>query len=285
MSQSSFYKYTFSALFTTLLFGCSSTPDEPRRAGEYSMLDTTQTFIDYNDTRRNGAVVDKGAFYPKDTYSFSYRYCSTGQDSAKKDVAEYQALAKRVCDANHGTLIHQQTATWCVANPNTINEMPLFSARISSTDLWADLCLDGPFVTLRLTENPYMLDAEWQEAAQILGYQPYTAYRQLIPSTTVEAPIQSAAQPAAAPKPWSNESQYIYSNIGTTVCYYDQSKTSPIGYTYRGQVYSVKEGLVKVLTREKIKGDVRTAPVWEHISWHDKAFITAPASAWFVCES
>ncbi|MGF1686589.1 hypothetical protein L4C36_07815 [Photobacterium japonica] len=285
MSQSLIVKYTLSALFTPLLFGCSSTPDEPRRAGDYSMLDSTQSFIDLNDTRRNGAIVDKGTFYPKDTYAFAYRYCSTGEDNAQRDIAEYHTLAKRVCDANNGSLIHQKTATWCVANPNTVNEMPLFSARISSTDLWADLCLDGPFVTLRLNENAYTLDSEWREAAQILGYQPYTAHRQLVPNTTVDTPLHNTPQPAAAPKPWSNESQYIYSNIGTTVCYYDQSKTNALGYTYRGQVFSVKEGLVKVLTREKIKGDIRTAPVWEQINWHDKAFITAPASAWFVCES
>lgn len=267
----------------TTLAGCSTMSDTARKTGEYSIYDSTQSFIALTDTRRNGAVVDKGLFYPKNTYSFSYRYCSSGEASAAKDIAEYQTLAKRVCDVNNGQLIHQDTGTWCVASPNTHDERPIFYARISSTELWADLCLDGPFVTLKLIENTTAPTQEWYESAQVLGYEPYSAVRLLVPRTEVATPLQQTPRVMNASHASGEESQYISSNVGTTVCLYSQQPSELSGFTYRGQVYSVKDGMIKVLVQQKLKGDIRSAPAMENVPWYDKAYITASANSWFVC--
>ncbi|MGF1724763.1 hypothetical protein [Photobacterium nomapromontoriensis] len=238
-----------------------------------------------NDIRRNGAVVDKGIFYPKNTYSFTYRYCANSEQDAARDIADYQILAQRVCDANAGQLTLQDSGTWCVTGANTLEETPIFSARISSTELWADLCLDGPFVTLRVIENTTAPTGEWFEAAEILGYDPYSPQRQVVLASVINSPLYQPSSNINTNSKWSEESQYIYSNIGTTVCLYDQTDKTTIGYTYRGQVYSVNNGMVKVLAREKIKGDIRVAPAWEPVKWHKEAYITAAANSWFVCSS
>ncbi|WEM44509.1 hypothetical protein PTW35_24890 (plasmid) [Photobacterium sp. DA100] len=271
----------FSVFISLLLSGCSSGPDGVRRSGEYSFYDSTQSFIALTDTRRSGAVVDKGVFYPKNTFAYTYRYCSDNPRQAAKDIAEYQALAKRVCDTNSGQLISQASGTWCVLAANTPNEQPLFSAKITSTALWADLCLDGPFVTLRLNENTQASQSQWYESAQVLGYEPYSPLRELAPGTAITQAINQPASPATAP--WGDESQYIYSHIGTTVCLYDHPHQTNLGHTYRGQVFSVNDGLVKVSVKEKFKGDIRTAPMREKVNWHRTSYITAPANSWFVC--
>ncbi|PSW22146.1 hypothetical protein C9I98_02450 [Photobacterium sanctipauli] len=268
---------------TFIISGCSSTPETIRKTGEYSFYDSTLSFISLNDTRSNGAVVDKGVFYPKSAYSFTYRYCSTSEQNAQNDIAEYQDLAKRVCDANAGQLIHQPSGTWCVSNANTFDERPIFSARISSTALWADLCLDGPFVTLKVTENTTAPQDEWYQSAQILGYQPYHPQRQLVSPAVVSSTLYQAPTTSGSSNTWSDESQFIYSNVGATVCIYDHPQGAPSGYTYRGQVHSVNSGMVKVLATEKLQGDIRTAPAFKRLEWHREAYITASASSWFVC--
>ncbi|WP_053111879.1 hypothetical protein [Photobacterium swingsii] len=166
------FQHTYTWLFATLLLtltACSSTPLFVSKSPDMQFLLSTRAFIDMNDTRRNGAVVDKGLFYPKDTYSFAYRYCATSPETAINDIAEYQQLAKRTCDANQGKLVHQSTGTWCVSNANTPEESPIFYARISSTELWADLCLDGPFITMRVIENTDAAADEWRASAKILA--------------------------------------------------------------------------------------------------------------------
>lgn len=273
--------FPFSLIIPLLVSGCSSDPDTVRRTGEYSFYDSTQSFIALTDARRNGAVVDKGVFYPKNTFAYTYRYCSDNPQQAANDIAEYQALAKRVCDTNGGQLINQASGAWCVVAANTPNEQPLFSAKITSTALWADLCLDGPFVTLRLNENTQVNQSQWYESAQILGYEPYSPLRTMAPATATMHAINQPSAPTTAP--WSDESRYIYSSVGATVCLYDHPHQTNMGHTYRGQVFSVNDGLVKVSVKDKFKGDIRTAPALEREKWHQSSYITAPANSWFVC--
>ncbi|MGF1682762.1 hypothetical protein [Photobacterium minamisatsumaniensis] len=273
-----------STCLSMILIGCSSTPDSTvRKTGEYSFYDSTQSFISLNEIRSSGAVVDKGLFYPKNAYSFTYRYCSTSEQNAAEDIAEYLALAKRVCEANTGQLIYQPSGAWCVTAANTFDERPLFSARISSTALWADLCLDGPFVTLKMVENTTASITEWYQSSQVLGYQPYTPHRVLTVPAAAMSPLYASPVSTNTVNTWSDESEFIYSNIGATVCIYDHPNNSPHGYTYRGQVYSVNNGTVKVLATEKWQGDIRTAPAWERLEWYNEAYITASANSWFVC--
>ncbi|PSW06801.1 hypothetical protein [Photobacterium lipolyticum] len=276
------FRYSSMVFSILLLAGCSSTPDNAKTT-EYRFLDSTRSFITLNDSRRNGAVVDKGYFYPKSAFSFSYRYCAKSPSHANQDIVEYQALAKRVCDANNGQLIHQESGTWCVSNANTVAEYPLFSARISSTELWADLCLDGPFVTLKVIENTNAPLGKWYDAAQVLGYQPYTRYRKLILVDTNQGALYLVTKEPASAELWNDESRYIYTNIGQIVCLYNQPEGSGLGYTYRGTVQSVSNGRVKVLATTKLKGDIRTAPALERLEWHREAYINAAANAWFVC--
>ncbi|GAB3517456.1 hypothetical protein [Photobacterium alginatilyticum] len=268
----------------TALFvvGCSSTSESFFSSSEYRFHDSTQSFIALNDTRKNGAVVDKGLFYPKSAFSFTYRYCANSQQEANNDIQEFHQLSKRVCDANVGQLIHQDTGTWCVYNPNTVDERPIFYSKISSTALWADLCLDGPFVTLKVIENTEASPDVWYDAAKILGYQPYSSYRKLITPPEVGQIPQPIKEPVAT-ELWNEESEYIYTNIGSVVCLYNRPKDSTIGYTYLGTVHSVGNGLVKVAATAKLKGDIRTAPTLEQLEWHRMAYITAAANSWFVC--
>ncbi|KLV03708.1 hypothetical protein ABT56_18000 [Photobacterium aquae] len=269
-------------LLPLLVVGCGTTSHAPRTPSEYSFYDTTQSFVTFNETRRNGAVVDKGIFYPKSEFTFTYRYCSDNPQQAEHDVVEYQTLAKNVCNINQGQLIHQGTGTWCVSNANTYDEQPIFYARISSTDLWADLCLDGPFVTLKTIENTHHNGEEWFEAAQVLGYEPYGAERLLVPPA--EAGTLHQAPPAQpAPAVVSEESLYISANPGATVCIFDKPPGSPYGYTYRGQVQSSQNGIIRALVSQKYKGDLRTAPAQELVPWHEQAYITAASTSWFVC--
>ncbi|WP_299018434.1 hypothetical protein [uncultured Photobacterium sp.] len=265
------------------LSGCSSLSDSESNIHTYRFNDYAKSFITLNDTRINGAVVDKGLFYPKSAFSFTYRYCANSPQSAADDIEEFNLLAKRVCDANHGQLIHQQTGTWCVYNSNTIDEYPLFYAKISSTELWSDLCLDGPFVTLKVVENTEANHNQWFEAAKVLGYQPYSAKRQLvIPDSTLGHLYQAPQEPVAT-ELWNEESEYIYTRIGAIVCLYNRPADSPAGYTYRGTVHSVNGGMVKVAATTKLRGDIRTAPALEQLEWHRLAYITAAANSWFVC--
>ncbi|PSW23058.1 hypothetical protein C9I94_17945 [Photobacterium swingsii] len=280
------FQHTYTWLFATLLLtltACSSTPLFVSKSPDMQFLLSTRAFIDMNDTRRNGAVVDKGLFYPKDTYSFAYRYCATSPETAINDIAEYQQLAKRTCDANQGKLVHQSTGTWCVSNANTPEESPIFYARISSTELWADLCLDGPFITMRVIENTDAAADEWRASAKILGYQPYTATRQLISKNDTYGQLYQSPAAPLGDQTWDQESLYIYNSTGQTVCLYDQANDSPLGHTFLGTVESVDVGKVRVLVTAKMKGDIRTAPIMEKLEWHDSAYITAPAHSWFVC--
>ncbi|OAN13026.1 hypothetical protein A3K86_15275 [Photobacterium jeanii] len=275
-------RWLFIACLSFLVACSSKTP--LTKAPELYFKQSTLAFIDLNETRRNGAVVDKGLFYPKDTYSFTYRYCAVSPESALNDIAEYQQLAKRTCDANGGKLVHQQTGTWCVNNANTSDEFPIFYARISSTELWADLCLDGPFVTLRVVENTNAPADEWLASAKVLGYQPYTATRQLVSSNDSYGQLyQAPATPVEDIDMWDQESLYIYNSPGQTVCLYNQENTNQLGHTYQGVVENVNLGKVRVLVTRKLKGDIRTAPTLELQHWHDRAYITAPAQSWFVC--
>lgn len=274
---------SFTALLSVLLAGCSSTSTFFTGDSEYSFRDSAESFIQMNDTRSSGAEVDKGLFYPKSTFSYTYRYCANSPDMAQQDMAEFHQLAKRVCDANHGQIIHQDTGSWCVNYPDTANEQPVFYARISSTELWADLCLDGPFVTLKVIENTEARPDEWYQAAKVLGYQPYSQYRMLVPAPEAGQLHQPEKEPVAT-EFWNEESEYIYTNVGSVVCLYNRPAGENIGYTYQGTVHSVNNGLVKVATTTKLKGDIRTAPALEPMAWHHPmAYITAAANAWFVC--
>ncbi|UXI03716.1 hypothetical protein [Photobacterium sp. TY1-4] len=271
------------SLLPLLLTGCSTTTSFFSGGSEYSFRDSAESFIQMNDTRSNGAEVDKGLFYPKSAFSFTYRYCASSPTAAQQDMAEFNELAKRVCDVNKGQIIHQDTGSWCVNYPDTANEQPIFYARISSTELWADLCLDGPFVTLKVIENTEAAPNEWHQAAKVLGYQPYSQYRQLLPAPTTGQLLQPEKEPIAT-EFWNEESQYIYTNVGSVVCLYNRPEGENVGYTYRGTVHSVNNGLVKVAATTKLKGDIRTAPALEPMEWHHPmAYITAAANAWFVC--
>ncbi|MGF1758161.1 hypothetical protein L4D76_09480 [Photobacterium sagamiensis] len=276
------FRFSSMVFFILLIASCNSTPDNVKTT-EYRFFDSTRSFIKLNDTRRNGAVIDKGFFYPKSAFSFSYRYCAKSPSHAKQDIMEFQALAKRVCDANTGQLIHQESGTWCVSNANTVAEYPFFSARISSTELWADLCLDGPFVTLKVIENTNAPYGKWYDAAQVLGYQPYTQYRKLISVNTDQGELYLVTKEPVSADLWNEESRYIYTNIGQIVCLFNQPDGSGLGYTFRGTVESVSNGRVKVLATTKLKGDIRTAPALEQLEWHREAYINAVANAWFVC--
>jgi len=277
-----FQSSVLSLITALVLVGCSSTSESFFSSSEYRFHDSAQSFISLNETRSNGAVVDKGLFYPKSAFSFTYRYCANSPQGASNDIQEFHQLAKRVCDANVGQLIHQDTGTWCVYNPNTVDERPIFYTKISSTELWADLCLDGPFVTLKVVENTEASPEEWYEAAKILGYQPYSSHRKLITPSELGQLPQPQKEPIAT-EFWNEESQYIYTNIGSVVCLYNRPENSAIGYTYLGTVHSVDSGLVKVAATTKLRGDIRTAPVLEQLDWHKMAYITAAANSWFVC--
>ncbi|ELR66891.1 hypothetical protein C942_04590 [Photobacterium marinum] len=280
LNISSILSTTITAIVLT---GCSSFSDSDYNMHTYRFHDSAKGFISLNDTRINGAIVDKGLFYPKSAFSFTYRYCAKNTQSAAADIEEFDLLAKRVCDANHGQLIHQQTGTWCVDDANTVQEYPLFYAKISRTELWADLCLDGPFVTLKVIENTEASRDQWFEAAQILGYQPYSSNRRLVVPDSTHGHLYDAPKEPVATEFWNEESEYIYTQIGAVVCLYNRPEDTNIGYTYRGTVHSVGNGMVKVAATTKLRGDIRTAPVLEEIEWHRLAYITAAANSWFVC--
>ncbi|WP_027251166.1 hypothetical protein [Photobacterium halotolerans] len=272
----------FTGLFW--LSGCSSL-SSLGFSSDYSMYDTAQEFIDENEVRSNGAVVDKGQYYPKSAYSYTYRYCSNSPEQAAEDIAQFQNLARQVCDLNNGQLNHQETGTWCVVNTNTAEEYPFFSASISSTDQWADLCLDGPFVTLKVIENDGAPDDEWYSSAIVLGYLPYTAERRLLDAPAAATVLIEPTKAPAANGAWTEESEHIYTSVGENVCLYERPRNSTLGYTYRGTVRNATDGKVRVLVTEKYKGDIRTAPTLERLDWHEEAYITASAKAWFVCSS
>lgn len=266
------------------LSGCSSL-SSLGFSSDYSMYDTARDFIDENEVRSNGAVVDKGQYYPKSAYSYTYRYCSNSPAQAAEDIAQFQNLARQVCDLNNGQLNHQETGTWCVVNTNTAEENPLFSASISGTDQWADLCLDGPFVTLNVIENDGAPDDEWYNSAIVLGYQPYSPERRLLDTPATATALIEPTRAPAANGAWTEESEHIYTSVGENVCLYERPRNSTLGYTYRGTVRNATEGKVRVLVTEKYKGDIRTAPTLERLDWHEEAYITASAKAWFVCSS
>ncbi|MGF1761478.1 hypothetical protein L4D76_26945 [Photobacterium sagamiensis] len=276
------YQSSLMVLSILLIAGCSSIPNIFKPA-KYSLLSSTNNFIAMDDIRSYGDIVDKSDFYPKRSFSFSYRYCTRSPAEANKDIVEYQSLAKHVCDTNHGQLIHQDSGTWCVSNANSVEELPLFHGRISSTELWAELCPDGPFITLKVIENTYFSAGKWYDAAQALGYQPYYRYRKIISINTTGGQLYQTPKEPVLNELWTEESQFIYTNIGQVVCLFEQLEGPALGYTYRGTVDSVSNDKVKVLVTTKLKGDLRTAPISEPLEWHREAYITAPANAWFVC--
>ncbi|PSW05076.1 hypothetical protein [Photobacterium lipolyticum] len=276
------YRSSLMVLSILLIAGCSSIPNIFKPA-KYSLLSSTKNFIAMNNIRSNGTIVDKSDFYPKRAFAFSYRYCARNPVEAKQDILEYQLLAKNVCDNNKGQLIHQENGTWCVSSVNSAEERPLFYARISSTELWAELCPDGPFVTLKVIENTYASAGKWYNAALVLGYQPYYQYRKIISINTVDGQLYQMPKEPVVNELWTEESQFIYTSIGQVVCLFEQLEGPALGYTYRGTVDSVSNDKVKVLVTTKLRGDLRTAPISEPLEWHKEAYITAPANAWFVC--
>ncbi|UTM59747.1 hypothetical protein L4174_016870 [Photobacterium sp. CCB-ST2H9] len=268
-----------------ILSGCSSLPASLGFGSQYSMYRTTQDFISESESRENGAVVDKGMYYPKSAYSYTYRYCSNTPAQAHEDIAQYQNMVKQVCNANHGRMIHLDSGSWCVADANTKDERPYFYASISSTEQWADLCLDGPFITLKVIENNGAPDNEWYLSAIALGYLPFSTDRQLIDLPPETVLLTNTRKAPGTNGTWTEESEHIYTSIGERVCLYEKPDRNSLGYTYRGTVQKADKGKVRVLIKEKFKGDIRTAPYLEPLDWHEEAYITASASAWFVCSS
>ena len=62
--------------------GCSSTPPPPPAPTvEKSFKTIASQFMTSDATRSQGTVVDKGMFYPKETFSLSYRYCSASEST------------------------------------------------------------------------------------------------------------------------------------------------------------------------------------------------------------
>lgn len=276
------YRTSLMLLSILLIAGCSSIPNIFKPA-KYSLLSSTKNFIAMNNIRSYGAIVDKSDFYPKRAFAFSYRYCARTPIEAIQDIQEYQSLAKHVCDNNHGQLIHQENGTWCVSSANSTEEQPLFYGRISSTELWEEFCPEGAYVTLKVIENTYASAGKWYGAAQELGYQPYHQYRKIILINTADGLLYLTPKEPILNQLWTEESQFIYTSRGQAVCLFEQLEGPALGYTYRGTVDSVSNDKVKVLVTTKLKGDLRTAPIAEPLEWHQKAYITAPANAWFVC--
>ncbi|OBU33515.1 hypothetical protein [Photobacterium phosphoreum] len=270
------------AAVIAVLAGCSSTPPPPKPAPDYSFKTAAKKFIAADSTRNNGVVVDKGLFYPKETFSYSYRYCSTSEQQAQQDIAQFDQLATKTCTANNGSMVNLDTGTWCVQHPNTDQETPLFASRISSIDLWADICSGGPFVTMRIIENRDIPQTAWIDGAKLLGYQPYSTHRTLMSSKAIKHLDDETPPPAE--EPWTEETAFIASHVGETVCMYKKSKDDAYGVTYKGTIESIKDGRVRVLATRKIKGDVRIAPVSTPLPWHKKAIIEADAKSWFICK-
>lgn len=270
------------AAIIAVIAGCSSTPPPPTPAPDYSFKTAAKKFIAADSSRSNGVVVDKGLFYPKETFSYSYRYCSNSEQQAQQDMAQFNQLAAKTCSINKGSLVNLDTGTWCVQHPNTDQETPLFAARISSIDLWADICSGGPFVTMRIIENRDIPQSAWVDGATLLGYQPYSVHRTLMSSKAIEQ--LDDATPAPAEEAWTEETAFIASHVGESVCIYKKSKDDAYGITYKGTIESVKDGRVRVLATRKIKGDIRIAPISTPLPWHKQAIIEADAKSWFICQ-
>ena len=266
--------------------GCSSTPPPPPApVVEKSFKTVASQFMTSDATRSQGTIVDKGMFYPKETFSLSYRYCSASAEQAQKEIDQFYQLAKKTCKANSGTMINQDTDAWCVSHPNTQDETPIFSARITSTDLWADVCPTGPFVTMRVIENKDVDKAAWIDGAKLLGYQPYSVHRKIVPSNQSQAALFSEKEtPAPDQEPWTEETGFIATHIGETVCMYKKTKDEAYGVTYKGKIQSVNDDRVSVLATEKLKGDIRIAPEIDPLPWHKEAVIEADARSWFICQ-
>ncbi|WIH24901.1 hypothetical protein [Photobacterium damselae] len=278
------------AVTVVALAGCSSTPKqqqpETNQLPVYKFTDVAHNFIAENAERSSGTVVDKGFFNPKKNNSFGYRYCASSPDAASTDMEAFKLLAQSTCDTNLGTMVDLPHGTWCVYNPNTPEEAPIFSAYISDSDLWTDLCPTGPFVTMKVNENREYTKDQWFKEAQVLGYEPYSIHRKVKPVKSGVRSESFRTTPATDKNldTWADESYYIYKNIGATVCLVDKQKSVPYDVTYRGKVVSAKDGRVRVLATQKFKGDVRTAPKYEVLPWHKKAYINADVNSWFLCE-
>ena len=271
------------AAVIAVLTGCSSPPPQPQKpAPDYSFKTAAQKFIAADSARNNGVVVDKGLFYPKETFSYSYRYCANSEQQAQQDIIQFDQLATQTCAANNGSMVNLDAGTWCVQHPNTDQETPLFASRISSIDLWADICSTGPFVTMRIIENRDIPQTAWVDGAKLLGYQPYSIHRTLMTAKAIQH--LDDATPPPAQEAWTEETAFIASHVGETVCMYKKSKDEAYGVTYKGTIKSVKDGRVRVLATRKIKGDVRIAPVSTPLPWHKKALIEADAKSWFICK-
>ncbi|MCD9539946.1 hypothetical protein GLP22_01790 [Photobacterium carnosum] len=272
------------AAVIAVVAGCSSTPppSPPKPAPDFSFKTAANKFIAADSTRSNGVVVDKGMFYPKETFAYSYRYCTNSDQQAQQDIAQFNQLAAKTCSVNKGSLVNLETGTWCIQHANTDQETPLFAARISSIDLWADICSGGPFVTMRIIENRDIPHSAWVDGAELLGYQPYSVHRTLM-TTKAIGQLDDATLPPAE-EAWTEETTFIATHVGETVCMYKKSKDDVYGATYKGTIESVKEGRVRVLATRKIKGDVRIAPISTPLPWHKKAIIEADAKSWFICQ-
>lgn len=271
----------------TLLVGCSSSP-EPKAPPattpqlDYSFKTATSKFINADHTRQRGVVVDKGMFYPKETFAFRYRYCSASEDNALQDMVNFNQLVDQVCHNNAGSIINLNSGSWCVQQANTPEETPIFAARISATELWSDICMTGPFITLRVIENRDISQSAWVDGAKLLGYQPYSNHRILVSKT--ELAHLNDMTPSPDQEMWTEETSFIASHVGETVCIYKKAKNDSFGVTYKGKVDSIKDNRIRVLATRKIKGDIRIAPISTPLPWHKKAYIEADVKSWFLCE-
>ena len=88
-------RVSLAAIIATIA-GCSSTPPPPAPTVEKSFKTIASQFMNSDATRSQGTVVDKGMFYPKETFSLSYRYCSASAEQAKQDIDQFYQLAKKI---------------------------------------------------------------------------------------------------------------------------------------------------------------------------------------------
>ena len=95
------------AAVIAVVAGCSSTPppSPPKPAPDFSFKTAANKFIAADSTRSNGVVVDKGMFYPKETFAYSYRYCTNSDQQAQQDIAQFNQLAAKTCSVNKGSLV------------------------------------------------------------------------------------------------------------------------------------------------------------------------------------
>lgn len=282
MRKTLFTRVSFAAMVATLA-GCSSTPP-PTPVTHSGFKAAAMQFMTADPIRYQGTVVDKGQFYPKETFTLSYRYCAASPAQAEQEISAFYDLAKQTCTQNNGVMLNQEHDTWCVTHPSSTQETPLFAARITTSELWADICPTGPFVTMRVIENQDVEPAEWVAGATLLGYQPYSPHRKMVTQEKPDAEIFNEEEsPAPEQEAWTEESGFIATHIGETVCMYKKTKDEAFGVTYKGTIHRVNNDRISVLATEKLKGDIRTAPEFERLPWYPEAIIEADIRSWFVC--